>query len=320
MPSPEDPQSTSVSLPFLILSLALGAAHFELVQTPSAQSPPLLHAPPVAHPLQDPPQSTPVSSPFFSLSLHVGAAQVPPAPVHTRFTQSDPSLHPSPSPQGGANVFVPSPEDPQSTPVSLPFFTWSLLVGLAHRWLLVAQTPSAQSLFVAHFWLIAHGAQLPPQSTSVSSPFFTPSLHVSATHRAWSQCWLMQSEFFVHASPSAHGGSAHVAATHRAWSQCWLMQSEFFAHALPSSHGGFAHNVGVTPLSPSLTLPSLPSTPASSPVVPVSSPESPEGLSVPELPEHPTRINAVAIKIEFGVRYILPDERSPRLRSRRSTP
>jgi hypothetical protein len=83
--------------------------------------------------------------------------------------------------QGGAPSVVGLVLPPQSTPVSLSFFTPSWSVG---AW----QVPPLhtllwQSLATLQVSPLGHGLQVgPPQSTSVSSPSFTPSLHVGATH------------------------------------------------------------------------------------------------------------------------------------------
>jgi hypothetical protein len=71
----EPPQSTSVSPPFLTLSLHAAAAHsLPVVQTPSTQSVPAAHTLPTPHfAAQLPPQSTSVSVPFFTPSLHTAA-------------------------------------------------------------------------------------------------------------------------------------------------------------------------------------------------------------------------------------------------------
>jgi hypothetical protein len=72
----EPPQSVSVSVPFLTLSLQLPAVHRLLVQTPLVQSLPALQDKPAPQRLQldEPPQSTADSPPFFTLSLQAGVA------------------------------------------------------------------------------------------------------------------------------------------------------------------------------------------------------------------------------------------------------
>jgi hypothetical protein len=56
---------------------------------------------------------------------------------------------------------------PQSTPVSLPFFTPSMQVGAEHS--SAPQTPDAQSVGTTHCSPIGQGVHEPPQSTSLSS-------------------------------------------------------------------------------------------------------------------------------------------------------
>jgi hypothetical protein len=70
---------------------------------------------------------------------------------------------------------------PQSTPVSVPFFTPSAHVACAQR--LLVQTPLAQSVAAVHATPAAHFWQPPPQSTPVSLPSLTPSVHVSGAQR-----------------------------------------------------------------------------------------------------------------------------------------
>src|SRR3989442_83566 len=98
------PQSTSVSLAFLIASLQVGPAamstppsvkpplHTLLVQVPPAQSVPIKHIFPSAHVGHvPPPQSTSVSLPSLFPSVHCGAAQSP--LVHVSDAQSRLRLH-----------------------------------------------------------------------------------------------------------------------------------------------------------------------------------------------------------------------------------
>ena len=70
---------------------------------------------------------------------------------------------------------------PQSTSVSVPFFTLSVLVG---TWQAApVQTPLLQSSATRHALRSAHGGlPTPPQSTSVSVPSLTPSAGVGAVH------------------------------------------------------------------------------------------------------------------------------------------
>jgi len=75
-------------------------------------------------------------------------------------------------------------EPPQSTAVSVPFFTVSVQLGVAHR--PPAQTPLAQlppaAVPVPHILPFAQDGQAPPQSTSVSLPFFTRSVQLAGWH------------------------------------------------------------------------------------------------------------------------------------------
>ena len=166
------PQSRAVSLPFFTPSMQVGTWQTPVVQTPLAQSPGIMHAPPSAHPGQVPPQSMPVSLPFFTPSVQLGDWQVP--PEHTPLAQSPGSKQPPPTAHGGQ---LP----PQSSPVSLPFLTPSVQRGAAQTpcW----QTPSLQSAGVEHARPSPHGGQVPPpQSMAVSPPSLTPSVQVGGTH------------------------------------------------------------------------------------------------------------------------------------------
>jgi hypothetical protein len=70
-------------------------------------------------------------------------------------------------------------EPPQSTSVSVPFFTPSLHPGCVQRPL--EQYALVQSLPPMHFFPFAHAGHVPPpQSLSVSAPFSTPSLQLAA--------------------------------------------------------------------------------------------------------------------------------------------
>jgi hypothetical protein len=65
---------------------------------------------------------------------------------------------------------------PQSTPVSMPFFTPSAQVGAAH--VEATQTPLPQSMDSAHgspSSQLPGGQTCPPQSMATSEPFCTPS-------------------------------------------------------------------------------------------------------------------------------------------------
>jgi hypothetical protein len=93
---------------------------------------------------------------------------------------------------------------PQSTLVSIPFFTPSLQLGALHT--LIAHTALAQSADVTQALPSAQGfAHAVPQSTSGSAPFLTPSLHVGTWHRPPLQTPLVQSVPMPQALPSVHG-------------------------------------------------------------------------------------------------------------------
>jgi hypothetical protein len=90
----DPPQSTSVSVPFLIKSVQAAAEHFKFVpQTPLVQSAPTEHvllSAQVVEQVDDgaeiPPQSMSVSVPFFTESGHFAATHLP--LVHTLESQS----------------------------------------------------------------------------------------------------------------------------------------------------------------------------------------------------------------------------------------
>jgi hypothetical protein len=93
--------------------------------------------------------------------------------THAPAAQSDGDVQVLPSWQAGH-------DPPQSTSLSLPFFTASVHVGAAQRPL--TQTPDAQSFPAWQLAPGAHAAHAPPQSTAVSVPFWTWSPHVGARH------------------------------------------------------------------------------------------------------------------------------------------
>jgi hypothetical protein len=69
----EEPQSTSVSVPFLAESVQFGARQIPVRQTLEEQSVPVVQESPGLQGLQiPPPQSVEDSEPFFTPSLHVG--------------------------------------------------------------------------------------------------------------------------------------------------------------------------------------------------------------------------------------------------------
>jgi hypothetical protein len=89
---------------------------------------------------------------------------------------------------GGQSGHVVPP--PQSTPLSLPFFTPSLHVGARQ---VTLQTPLRQSEASEQSLPTTHLLHAPPQSTSVSVPFLTVSLHAGA-RQVTLQTPLVQSE------------------------------------------------------------------------------------------------------------------------------
>lgn len=108
------PQSTSVSLPFLTVSVQLAAAQSLAEQTPLVQSVAATHALESAHfPQVPPPQSTSVSLPFLVVSEQEGAA-------HTPFTH-DPPLQSVAATHTFLSAHFPHAPPPQSTSVSVPF-------------------------------------------------------------------------------------------------------------------------------------------------------------------------------------------------------
>ena len=135
-----------------------------LVQMPLAQSLGLTHVSAGAHFLvQVAPQSTVGSLPFFTPSLQVGAWQRWVVARHTRLVQSPGSAQPLLSAQGLLQL------DPQSTSVSLPFFTPSLQLP---AWQVpLEQLALLQSPLLRQCCPVMQRAQpmLPPQSTSLSS-------------------------------------------------------------------------------------------------------------------------------------------------------
>jgi hypothetical protein len=95
-------------------------------------------------------------------------------PMQTPLWQSAPTLHTLPAAHA---LQLP----PQSTSVSVPFFTVSVHVAAWHLSGEPEHTPLWQSDGTRHVLAFAHLPQLePPQSMSVSVPFLTLSEHVGA--------------------------------------------------------------------------------------------------------------------------------------------
>jgi hypothetical protein len=92
---------------------------------------------------------------------------------------------------------------PQSTSLSLPFFTMSVHEGIAHT--PCVQTSDAHCEAIAQVEPLAHGAQSPPQSTSPSLPLRMWSLQVGAAQKPPPHTWLVQSPATWHLSPGMQG-------------------------------------------------------------------------------------------------------------------
>jgi hypothetical protein len=196
------PQSTSVSLPFFTKSThaAVEQVFAAVLQTPLRQSLEARHPLAFAHFVaQLPPQSTSVSVPFFTTSVQSGAEHVFAAALQTPFAQSPPSKQPL------AFAHFVEQLPPQSTSVSLPFFTTSVQSGALQVLVAPSQMPLAQSVATAQVARAVHFAQLPPQSTSVSLPFLTASAHPAPTQVLPEQTFVVQSAAPTQAFPSAQG-------------------------------------------------------------------------------------------------------------------
>jgi hypothetical protein len=134
----DEPQSTSVSLSFLILSSQLESSHIPSLQTPLRQSLSVTHFRPASHfPHAAPPQSTSDSAPFCTTSEQLGSWHM--LCRQMWLAQSESALQPV------------SP-------------------GVVH--FESTHEPLAQSAPIPHTLPSAQGVQLPPQSRSVSSPSF----------------------------------------------------------------------------------------------------------------------------------------------------
>jgi hypothetical protein len=253
LPQLAPPQSTSVSVPFLMRSVHVGAWHLSGLpeHMPLWQSLADAHVAPVPHFGHDaPPQSTSVSVPFLTTSVQVAALHVSGEPEHTPLWQSLPTAHVAPVPHFGQLA------PPQSTSVSVPFFTTSVHVG---AWqMLPMHTPLAQSAATPQTLPAAHLAHVPPpQSTSVSAPFFTTSAHVGAWHLSGEPVHtpLWQSPATAHVLPVVHfehvpppqstsvsapflTTSVQVGAWHTLLTQTPLWQSVPAEQILPVAHVG----------------------------------------------------------------------------------
>jgi hypothetical protein len=192
------PQSTSLSPWFLTTSEHDGAAQRLPVQTPLVQSVVVRQPCPVPHlPQNDPPQSMSVSPWFLTPSEQLGAWQT--LPVQTPLVQSPGVVQPLPL----AHFFAGAQDPPQSTSVSVPFFTTSAHVGAWHFLGVPLQTPLPQSAAVLHVLPATQSAHVPPQSISLSVWFLVASLHVGAW-QVTLQTALVQSVVAVQAFPVPH--------------------------------------------------------------------------------------------------------------------
>jgi len=123
---------------------------------------------------QAPPQSTSVSDPFLTVSMQAAAVEMHVLALHTELAQSAATAQPL------VSAHLPAQVPPQSTSVSVPFFTVSVQVAAPQ--MLAAHIELAQSAATAQPLVSAHLlAQVPPQSISVSVPFLKPSAHVGST-------------------------------------------------------------------------------------------------------------------------------------------
>jgi hypothetical protein len=168
------PQSVSDSLPFLTVSVQVGAWQVTL-HTPLAQSLGKPQVPPVAQRWQvvAPPQSTSLSLPFLTTSVQLGTWQMLPMQILLVQSLLPPQILPLPH----LVAQVPA----QSTSVSVPFLVLSVQVAAWHLAGKPEQTPLAQSAPMPHSLPLAQlVGQEPPQSTSVSVPFSARSVQVAA--------------------------------------------------------------------------------------------------------------------------------------------
>jgi hypothetical protein len=167
-PAATGPHEPSAPEPFLA---AVHAMHVPvqaaLQQTPSAQKP-LRHwlAAVQATPLAAFGVQTPLAQ--YSVLAHCASS----AQAVQVLAEQKPLVHSLARLQ--CLLFAHGPhEPPQSTSVSLPFFTLSVHVGALHVLAVASHTLSRQSAPTRHFLPSAQPPHEPPQSTSVSFPFFT---------------------------------------------------------------------------------------------------------------------------------------------------
>jgi hypothetical protein len=224
------PQSTSVSLPFLVLSeqLVLGAVQRLLLHRALEQSAAPLHALPVAHfGHAGPPQSMSVSEPSRVPLVQVAGGARQRLLVHRPELQSAPAPHALPLAHFGQAL------PPQSTSLSLPSFAPLLHEAIGRAQALLRQIAEAQSAAPVQALAAAHLGQVgPPQSTSVSAPFFAPSVQLlcwSAAQTPPAQWPVVQSPPLTHALPTAHARHAPP--------QSMSVSSAFFAPSVQVGGG-----------------------------------------------------------------------------------
>ena len=157
---------------------------------------------PEAQRAQGPPQSTSVSLPFFSPSWQLGAAIAQSPPSQFALAQSEATRQC----RFSAHLMQ-SPAPPQSTSVSVPFFSPSVQVGAGLQ-RPSAQRPELQSVSSRHARSRSQcGHSGPPQSRSVSRPFTLPSEQVGAAAQVpFAQIPLAQSPSEPHGLPIVHAG------------------------------------------------------------------------------------------------------------------
>jgi hypothetical protein len=134
---------------------------------------------------------------------------------------------------------------PQSTSVSVPFFTRSVQPTVEHFFVVVSQTPLVQSPATAHPEALAHlFGHVPPQSTSVSEPFFTRSVQDGAA-----QTFALQ-EAVEQSAAAAQPLPIPQAAGHEP-PQSTSVSEPFFTPSPQVTGGVVAVGAGVRPASPS---------------------------------------------------------------------
>jgi hypothetical protein len=184
------PQSTSVSVPFLMESVQVAPAQWPALHESVVQSAPTRQRSVSLHGGQAPPQSMSVSMPFCKRSLQTAALQWKFWQICDRHSESP--VHAWSARHAGQSV------PPQSVSVSFAFATPSLHVAGWHTCGMLAsapeeallpassltvgatfeQTPVSQSLPPTQSFPVAQGRHGPPQSTSASPSFLVASAQV----------------------------------------------------------------------------------------------------------------------------------------------